>query len=131
MPITKDPKATSVDGTEKYLSSLNIEITIMEKTIPIINKIKPGNPRYLKWWLIAINSSKDAITPTEWDIASQIPPEMTSAVPKMARMETSVRIGWGFDIKEVDNFWIGDTADIDSLLVFTIIDVFQNKDLEY
>jgi len=45
MPKTNEPNATNVEGIEKNLSSLNIETTITEKIIPIINKIKPGIPR--------------------------------------------------------------------------------------
>ena len=72
MPITNEPNATNVEGIEKNLSSLKIETTIMEKIIPIINKIKPGIPRNLNGWLIAINSIIDVITPAECVIGSLV-----------------------------------------------------------
>ena len=36
MPMTNDPNATNVEGIEKNLSSLNIEITDIEKIMLII-----------------------------------------------------------------------------------------------
>ena len=59
-PATKVPNAINVDGTEKNRSSLNIVITIIEKIIPITNKINPGIPKNLNGWLIATNCNKDA-----------------------------------------------------------------------
>jgi len=55
----------SVDGIEKYLVSLNIIITTIEYTIPIISKMVPGIPRYFRGFLIAINSIKDDRTDVE------------------------------------------------------------------
>jgi len=64
-PKIVDPRATRVEGIEKYLVSLNIAITTTEYIIPIISKTRPGNPRYFRGCLIAINSIKEATTPVE------------------------------------------------------------------
>ena len=45
-PINSEAIASKVNGMEKYLMSLNIEIMITEKIIPIINKIIPDTPKY-------------------------------------------------------------------------------------
>jgi len=44
-PINNEPKETKVDGTEKYLVSLNNEITIIAYIIPITISTIPGIPR--------------------------------------------------------------------------------------
>ena len=41
-PITIEPTAIRVEGMEKYRVSLKIVITIIEYTIPIVIRIKPG-----------------------------------------------------------------------------------------
>ena len=56
IPIKRDPNATRVEGIEKYLSSLKIEITVNENVIPRIVKIIPGIPIIKSGRLIAISS---------------------------------------------------------------------------
>ena len=63
-----EPRAINVEGTEKYLVSLKIESTTMEKTIPKIIRIKPGIPRNFKGCLIDIISIKDKTTVVECEI---------------------------------------------------------------
>lgn len=50
---------TKVNGIEKYLISLNVIITNTPKISPIVIKIIPGIPKYLKGCLNAINSIND------------------------------------------------------------------------
>jgi len=57
------PKATNVDGIEKYLVSLKIAITTTEYMIPIAININPGIPISFRGCLIAIISTKETTTP--------------------------------------------------------------------
>ena len=61
-PINSEPIESKVNGMEKYLVSLNIEIIITEKIIPIIKKIIPDIPKYFNGWRIATSSIIDVIT---------------------------------------------------------------------
>ena len=45
-PINSEDIESKVNGIEKYLVSLNVEIIITEKIIPIIKKIIPNIPKY-------------------------------------------------------------------------------------
>ena len=61
-PVTTEPIAISVEGIEKYLVSLKIAITIIEYTIPIVIRIKPGIPKNFRGCFTAINSNREVIT---------------------------------------------------------------------
>jgi len=62
IPITSEPIATSVEGIEKYLVSLKMVITTVEKATPKIIKTKPGIPRNLRGRFSAISSISEVRT---------------------------------------------------------------------